>query len=266
MKKILIAGIPVLLSCSLYGQQTSGTVMYERTIKMQMHISDDEQGDKVIPQTRVDRFVLSFANNQSVWKHSDDDMQNAETESSSNGVHIKMIAPGLDDITYVDFNTAHTVEQREMFGKTFIVSDSIRKLSWKLTGETQTLLGHICQKAIAQKPSKRMTMNMDNGKMQRKEVDDTVSIIAWFTSDIPVPAGPEVAGQVPGLILLLDVNDGKTLYKAVELKEKVNAADIKEPSKGKKVTTDQFKAEVAKMMDEMEKNNRGGGRMIRIQN
>ena len=38
-------------------------------------------------------------------------------------------------------------------------------------------------------PGKRMMMNMDNGKMERKEVQDTAAIIAWFTSSIPVSTG-----------------------------------------------------------------------------
>jgi Protein of unknown function (Porph_ging). len=39
-------------------------------------------------------------------------------------------------------------------------------------------------------------MTMDNGKMERKEIDDTTSMVAWFTTEIPVPAGPEVQGQL----------------------------------------------------------------------
>ena len=49
-----------------------------------------------------------------------------------------------------------------------------------------------------------MMMTMDNGKMERKEIDDTSIIVAWFTTDIPVSAGPEVQGQLPGLILGLE--------------------------------------------------------------
>jgi len=265
MKKILITGLPVLFSCYLHAQQTSATVVYERTIHMQMTIASD-QGGKEMSQRRVDRFVLSFANNKSLWKPADDDMQSAETESSGNGMHIKIIAPGLDDINYTDFSSGRVVEQKEMFDQKFIVTDSIHKLSWKLTGETQTLLGHLCQKAVSQKPGKRMAMNMDNGKMERKEIADTVSITAWFAPDIPIAAGPEVAGQLPGLILLLDMANGKTVYKAISLDDKVNIAEIKEPTKGKKVSPEQFKTEVAKMMDEMQKNNRGGGHIVRDDN
>ena len=43
-------------------------------------------------------------------------------------------------------------------------------------------------------------------------------------------------------------------------------SDVKEPTKGKKVTAEEFKQETKKMLDEMQKNNRGGNRVIRIQN
>ena len=144
----------------------------------------------------------------------------------------------------------------------------LRKLNWKLTGETQTILGHACQKATAQNIARRMQMTMDNGKMERKEVTDTSMVIAWFTADIPVPTGPEVQGQLPGLILALDMNNGRMVYKAVEISPKADLASIKEPTKGKKVSPGEFIAERNKMMDEMQKNNQGGnGRnVIRIQN
>jgi GLPGLI family protein len=266
MKKMLLTGIPVFFMCQLHAQQTAGTATYERTMHMQMHIVDDQQGEQMLPRTRSDKFTLDFGDNKSLYKHADEDLQTGEMDEGGNGVQIRMIAQGVDDISYCDFNTLQTVEQREMFGKKFIVTDSIHKLNWKLTGTTQTLLGHICQEAIAEKPTKHVSMNIDNGKMEQKETTDTVTITAWFTTDIPVPAGPEVEGQLPGLILSLDLGDGRTTYKALSINDKANVSDIKEPTKGKKMTAEEFKQETKKMLDEMQKNNRGGNRVIRIQN
>jgi GLPGLI family protein len=111
-----------------------------------------------------------------------------------------------------------------------------------------------------------MQMTMDNGKMERKEITDTSMIVAWFTTDMPVPAGPEVQGQLPGLILALDINNGRMVYKALEISAKADVASIKEPTKGKKVTPAEFSEERNKMMDEMQKNNQGGGNRIIIRN
>jgi GLPGLI family protein len=98
--------------------------------------------------------------------------------------------------------------------------------------------------------------------MERKEVRDTSNIIAWFTSEIPVSAGPEVAGQLPGLILEVDVNNGRMVYVAKEITLKADIASIKPPTKGKKVTRDEFRAETNKMMAEMQKNNQGNRKIM----
>jgi len=149
-----------------------------------------------------------------------------------------------------------------MFDKKFIVNDSIRKLSWKLTGETKTILGHVCQQALAQRTGMRTQTMMENGKIERREVMDTTNIVAWFTTEIPVSAGPDVQGQLPGLILALDLNNGRTVYRALEIQPKADIVTIKEPTKGKKVTPDEFTKERDKMMEEMQKNNQGSGRTI----
>ncbi|MGH2553567.1 MAG: GLPGLI family protein, partial [Chitinophagaceae bacterium] len=103
------------------------------------------------------------------------------------------------------------------------------------------------------------------GKMERKEVQDTSNIIAWFTSDIPVPAGPgEYQGQLPGLILEMDISDGRQIFVATKISDRNDLSLIKEPTGKKHYTPDEFKKERDKMMKEMEKNNMGGGRQIRI--
>ena len=265
MRKTVLACMWLLFVTLLWGQQKEGTVVYERTMQMQLRINDDNAIEQMLPKTRTDKFELTFGNNQSLWKHADDDDNNEEF--GGGGMQIRMVGPGQNDVLFCDFNIARGVEQRELFDKKFVVEDSLHKLNWKLTGESQTLLGHPCQKATAQRISQRMQMTIDNGKMERKEVADTNTIVAWFTSDIPVSAGPEVQGQLPGLILSLDINDGRMVYKALEISPKVDLASIKEPTKGKKVTPAQFNDERNKMMEEMQKNNQGnGGNRIIIRN
>ncbi len=259
MKKILILLVAVFSGIVCFAQQKEGKVIYERTSRFQFRINDNDMA-----QTRTDKFELLFGNNQSLWHTSDE--QTPEEEGPGGGVQIRMIGGGTDDISYYDFTKGTSTEQREMFEKKFIIADSIHKLNWKLTGETKTVLNHVCQKAMAQRIGTRTTMNMDNGKMERKEVSDTSAIIAWFTPDIPVSAGPaEFQGQLPGLILEMDLNEGKQTFKATDISAKADITAIKEPKSGKKVTPDQFKKETQKMMEEMQKNQEGR-RSIRINN
>jgi len=256
MKKILLAVPALLMLTILQAQQKQGKVVYERVIQVNIQINDNDEIARMLPKTRTDKFELSFGNNQSLWVHSDEEIDN---DFGGGGMQIKMMSPGQNDIVFHDFNTTKRVDQREMFDKKFIIEDSIRKLTWKMSDETQTILGHVCRKATAQRFSQRMQMTMENGKMERKEVNDTTPIVAWFTTDIPVSAGPEVQGQLPGLILALDMNNGRMVYKATEISEKADLASIKAPTKGKKVTQEEYRTETAKMMDEMQKNMQGGG-------
>jgi len=138
-----------------------------------------------------------------------------------------------------------------------VVADSIRRMNWKLGEESKTILGYTCRKAIAQKTQQSFRVTMDNGNMERKEVTDTLNIVAWFTDGIALSGGPEsYAGQLPGTILEIEVNNGRTHFLAIEFDPKGDMKQIKEP-KGKKITPEEFKVEREKMMQEMQKNNGG---------
>jgi len=264
MKRILIAGCLALSISLVQAQQKEGKVTYQRTTQMQINIAGHEELQQMFPKSRTYEFELTFGNNQSLWKQAEQE-NNDDNSESSGGMQIRIISSGSDDVMYCNFDAAKKVELRMMMEKKFIVEDSIRPMKWKLSDETKTILNHLCRKATTTQYSKRMSMNMNNGQTERKEVDDTSNIIAWFTTDIPVSAGPaEYQGQLPGLILEMDVNNGRQTYKATSIAEKADLSVIKEPSGKKHYTPEEFRKETAKMMDEMQKNNQGGNRQIRM--
>ena len=266
MKKIILVAATALFAFLAKAQQKEGKVTYVRTAQMQLRLADNDQMEQQIPKTRTDNFELSFANNQSLWKQAEKENEDNDNISSG-GMRVQMIVAGSDDVLYNNFDTRKKVELRVMFDKKFIIDDSIRPLKWKMGEETKTILNHLCRKATAVNYSKRMMMNVDNGKVERKEIDDTSAITAWFTTDRPVSAGPaEYQGQLPGLILAMDVNDGRQVFKALNIAEKADVASIKEPQGKIHYTPEEFKKERDKMMEEMQKNMQGGGgnRQIRI--
>jgi GLPGLI family protein len=271
MKKLLIAGNFVLISVAAMAQMKQGTISYERTVQMMMQFQAagmPEGMQQSIPQSRTDKFELVFGNNQSIWRNAAQDDEDAGTFSAGEGgMQIRMVVAGSNDVVYHNFETAQRVERRELFEKTFIVADSIRPLKWKMTGETKAILGHNCMKATATRINTTTRMIMEDGKMERKEITDTVQVVAWVASDIPVSAGPaEFQGQLPGAILEMDINNGRQVFKATGIKEKADLSLIKEPTGKKKLTPEEFKIEREKMMDEMQRNNMqgGGNRSIRI--
>jgi GLPGLI family protein len=100
--------------------------------------------------------------------------------------------------------------------------------------------------------------------MKREPYQDTSNVVAWFTTDIPVPAGPDFQGQLPGLILELTLNNGQQVYKAIEVSPKVSMSKIKPPKDGKKLTAAEFTKERDALMEEMRKN-MPQGNFIRVQ-
>lgn len=266
MKKLLLAGCGFLSVLLLNAQQKEGKIVYERTSQLNIRINDMPGGmEHSLPKTRTDKFELTFGNNQTLWKAAEEENEN-ENISSGEGVQIRMIVAGNDDVLFTNLESGKKVEKREMFEKTFIIDDTISKLKWKMTGETKTILGFPCMKATTTRISTRMMMTAENGKMERREVQDTSNIEAWFTSQIPVSAGPgEFQGQLPGMILEMDVQNGRQTFKAISVSEKADLATIKEPTGKKHLTPQEFRKERDKMMEEMQKNNMGGNRVIRMQ-
>lgn len=278
-KNILNIAALLLLSATAISQQ--GKIVYERTVQLQIQFAMNSNGGggalsddavmNMMPKSISNKFELQFANFQSIWKEVDEPNNEPENMNFGGGhgnavVSVRAFGGG-DEFSFCDLNNARKVDQKELGTKKVVVEDSLRSLKWKLSEETKTILGKVCRKATAEKVATRMMMTMNNGKMERQEKSDTNQIIAWFTLEVPVPAGPaEYQGQLPGLILEMDINKGKTVYKAIEFSDKVDVANIKEPKTGKRMTAPEFEAERQKMMDEMMKNNGGvrAGTVIRI--
>jgi GLPGLI family protein len=259
MKKILVGSLALLTVMGLQAQQKEGKVIYQRSVEMRMVINSGDGPADPIVRTRTDKFELNFANGKMILRQMEDDLP--PEGNNEGGMIIRTMGAGADDITYCDLDNAQKLEQKEFFDKKYLVGDSIRRGNWKLSEDTKTILSHICRKAVSQRIGKKTSMSMENGKMERKEIADTSEVVAWFTTDIPVSAGPEMQGQLPGLILGLETNNGKTVYTALEVSPKADLAAIKEPTKGKKVTPDEFAKERSKMLDEMQKNGGGTFRM-----
>jgi len=267
MKKQLLTLLAASLAIvSAQAQQKQGKVTYDRTVKLQISFSGMPAGmEQQMPSSRTDKYELVFGNNQSLWKQAEQEPADDATSFGGEGMQVRMVVAGNNDVLFSNFDNNRKVEKREMFDKTFIIDDTITKLKWKMTGESKLILDHNCMKAEAVRISKRMTMNMDNGKMERKEIEDTAKIIAWFAMDIPVSAGPsEFQGQLPGLILEMDIRNGDQVYKASSISETADLTVLKEPAGKKKITAEEFKTEREKLMKEMQKNMQSGGRGMQI--
>lgn len=266
MKKTFLL-LAIGLSLVGYSQMKEGRVVYERTFQLPQRIfANNPDLAARLPRSRTDQYELLFSNNQSLWQYLPDANTEGDANTFGGGGMVFRFAGGSNDISYWNLEKGTRVDQREIVDRSYVVTDSVRKLDWKLTGESKTILNYKAFKATAQRIGTRMQMSMENGEMKRQQVPDTAAIIAWFTSDIPVSSGPGTyQGQLPGLILEVEENNGQTVFKAIEVSPKVSVSKIKEPKDGKKMTAAEFDKEREKIMQEMQRNMPNGMRM-RVQN
>lgn len=269
MKKFLLIAASTF-SLFAQAQTKEGKVIYERTIQMNnlrfnANMSAEIRAEMAqMPKSRTDQFELLFTPQHSLYQFLPNAADDGSGNTFSSGGMTIQVRGGANDVTYIDFAAGTRVDQREIMEKSFVVTDTLAKLQWKLSEETKTILNFTAHKAIATTVNQRSRMTMENGEMKREMINDTVKVIAWYTTDVPVAAGPNYAGQLPGLILELDVNNGQNIIKAIEFSPKVAANKIKAPNDGKKLTAAEFSKEREKLMEEMRKN-MPAGNVIRMQ-
>ena len=284
MKKIILSGFALFILGAAFAQLKEGKIVYEKTSQTQMRMGGNAEANMPpgmteemmnrIPRSRTSKYELQFANNQTLWQQMEEPNQQSNQgfgggdRGGGGGMRMMVMGGGTEDVVYANLGEGRTTTKKALGVDDFLVSDSIVKLSWKLSSETQDVAGYACRKATAQRIGTRMDMKMTDGKMERNEVADTSNFTAWFTTDIPVATGPELQGQLPGAILELNINNGRTVYKAVSVSNTIKATDVKEPKGGKKVTAAQYAKKRDQFMEETRNSMspQGGGNRTIIMN
>lgn len=80
-------------------------------------------------------------------------------------------------------------------------------IAWKITSETRRIAGFEVQKAIAEP------------YVNDEEIFSYGKVVAWFTTEIPIPLGPEGYDGLPGLIVKLEYEGGNVSNFTTTLKE-----------------------------------------------
>jgi GLPGLI family protein len=266
MKKILFSVCFLGLFMTIAAQQKVGTVIFERKINMH-RIIQDEQMRAMMPEFRTSEHILFFSDSVSVYKLVPEDEAPDPFAGGGGGGPRMMMRFGADggDL-YKNFTQSKSIQTSELGGKNFLITDSIRQQPWKLSTETKQILGYNCHKATRKinQPMmgmRRVTMTSGSGaptvdtSSKNKPAPKEIEVVAWFADEIISPVGPENYGQLPGVILELNIDNGQTVYTAKEVKKTVDAKELKEPKKGKVVTQQEY----MKMMQELMSNQGGPG-------
>lgn len=131
------------------------------------------------------------------------------------------------------------LRQVNTFGEDFLISKSEYK--WALKKETKKIGEYNCNKATMVE------------KIKTRKGVKNVLIEAWYTPEINIPFGPIGYSGLPGLIIELKRDNIKYYATTINLTPEENLL-IKKPTKGKKVTQEDFYDIAINAMKDFRKN------------
>jgi len=248
MKRLLIL-LSSILPVLAIAQNLEGEVLFEETIKLNIELPNgNKQMLAMMPKSQTAQRVLFFNQESSLYKNAEESQDGSEIEQTEGGMQFKTMVVQSDNQLFKDLQNGKKVERRELFGKKFLISGGLKTHDWKLTGEQKKIQGYVCNKAMLQ--------------------DTSRSVAAWFTSQIPIPTGPGEFGQLPGMILEVNIDDGERTIVANKITMKSLPEDaFKVPTKGKTVTQEEFDKIAKEKAKEMQEEMGGSGNiMIKIRN
>ncbi|MEM9075656.1 MAG: GLPGLI family protein [Bacteroidota bacterium] len=277
---------------SAMGQDFQGKAYYKTKTNVDLNL-DNREISEAMKQRIMERvksrteqsFELTFDRTTSVYT------QEEKLDSPGNQGGMRMAFAGVGGGEYYkNIQSQEYANQTEMFGKMFLIKDSLTTWEWKLGSETKKIGNYTCYKATAARQvneeiesrmrnafrgpnsprdgeTKDSTAQGNNNSMLARIESLNSEITVWYTPDIPVSQGPGPYWGLPGLIM--EVNDGRTAILCSKLV--LNPEDklkIEAPNKGKVVDQEEYDEILAKKMEEMSErfrsNGRGNGARIMI--
>lgn len=190
IKRLITAAI-LICSAFAYGQISYGKIIYER--KTNLYKKFKNNGDvkewlREEDKNKVDMFELYFNDSLSVFKPQESELAERMSWATSKNV------------VYQDRVKKSRLTEKTIWGEKFLVEDSVRHFTWKITDSKRKICGYQCRKAI-------WTAN------------DSTRLYAWYCNEIMPGIGPESFVGLPGTILGLATEDGGVIYfaKTVEI-------------------------------------------------
>ncbi|NOU59200.1 GLPGLI family protein [Marinifilum caeruleilacunae] len=269
MKKLLLTFACLLLvfGSSLFAQDFQGKAYYESKTTIDMDF-----GGRQIPEDRkkmiLERmkqmsertYILSFNRTESIYKQ-EEKLEQPGMGQGRGGMRMGMMMGGGEDY-YKNVKSGKYAVSKDLFGKIFLVNDSLPKLEWQMQAETKKIGNYTAYKATAIKhvvePNMRAVFQrpgrgQENENKESEMIEKEIEIVAWYCPEIPVNQGPGEYWGLPGLIM--ELNDGRTSILCSKIvlnpKEKI---EIKEPGKGKEVSQAEYDEISRKKMKEMREN------------
>lgn len=293
MKKLILSiAFVTVAALNSQAQSFQGLVVYES----KTNTSDFKMGEnkemtpemqKMIEE-RIKKFsektfMLYFDKTASLYE--EEEKLDAPGTQNGSGMRIMSSFMGGGGKLYKNVKDKTYTLDKEMFGKEFLIKDTLTNIKWKMEAETKQIGNYLCYKATAVQPASKTDFRNFRRKnaeanaaktaekekstniMDQVELPKEITITAWYTPQIPISQGPENYWGLPGLIL--EINNGKTtvLCTKVVLNSK-DKKEIKPSTNGTVVTQKEYDDIAVKKMEEMRQmyqgsgNNHGGGMRI----
>ena len=132
---------------------------------------------------------------------------------------------------HYDAKDKKLVEQRILKEGIKVIARGDADLKWEITEEVREIAGYKAQKAITRSHDIR-SRELDGGS-------DYGDAIAWFTTDIPIPSGPERYYGLPGLIVLIEFTNNRKTCNLKDIKFDVKH-EIVVPTEGIEVSEEEI--------------------------
>jgi GLPGLI family protein len=229
---VLLMGIVFSVS----GQPSQGVITYE--VRMDVHRSlpaDRQELKAMIPQFRIENYQLFFTPAASLYKAKEE--ETPSTVGGGGGMRMMMRMPKSE--TFIDRESRERTVFQDMLGRNFLIVDTMGIEPWKFGNEQMEIAGYMCLMAW---------------------FTDTVAkqeVTAWFAPQLPPFMGPDKYVTLPGTVLAVDINNGERVWVARQIEAReVKPAEVRKPSRGDKMTREEFNKFVEEQMQRM---NPGGG-------
>ncbi len=269
MKQTIIIVFAFLFINGLAAQDFQGVATYKTHRKLNIKLDSTQMETEMhkrmmnmLKKQFEKTYILTFTKNSSLYKEGEQ-LEAPQPE----GMQMMFVSTDGSDILYKNMKENRFASQNEVFGKKFLVKDSIKTLDWKLENDTKNIGNYTCYKATMKREIEVVEsgISINGDKDLDASADEEsklkeITITAWYTPQIPVNNGPEKYQGLPGLIL--EVNDGQqTIICSKVVLNPENKITIKEPEKGTVLTQKKFEAIINKRMQEEQeryKHNRDG--------